>query len=389
MTSRLKPMTALDVRRLEETAFVGGAPGLQCVVSPKGTKSWRLFYRLAGGGKRRSMTLGRFPGLTLSDARKLAHEKLAMAADGTDPKAERADRVETRIITVSEAVDRYLAWCASNNAPRTLESKQSAFAVHILPKRRTLPLADLGRRQVLALLDGLSEKPAMRRQLYLYFSHFFGWCVERELIKTNPISDLKPPKPGRARERVLSDMEIAALFGQSSVMATIARLCLLTAQRRGSVQSMRWDDIDMERATWTIPGADMKSGRLHVVPLSDRALSIVKDWPKLGGPYLFGVGSDGVKPYTGSSNGMEGLRRVLGNPDWRLHDLRRTAVTLAQRQGCGLDAIRALTQHKSAGVIGIYARHGFEDEKRSVVDAIATEVRAKLNSEAMSSTPDR
>lgn len=374
MSSRLKPLTALDVQRLTETGFVGGAPGLQCVVSPGGTKSWRLFYRLTGGGKRRSMTLGRYPGLSLSDARKLAHEKLAMAADGKDPKAERTERVEARAVSVREAVERYLAWCGSNNAPRTLASKQSAFAVHILPKLGALPLIDLGRRQILTVLDGLSETPAMRRQLYLYLSHFFGWCVERDLLAANPIADLKPPKPVRARERVLSDEEIAALFDQSGVMATIARLCLLTAQRRGSVQAMCRDDIDLDRATWTIPGSDMKSGRLHVVPLSDLALGILKDWPRLNGPFLFGVGSDGARPYTGASNGMEGLRRALGNPDWRLHDLRRTAVTLAQRHGCNLDTIRALTQHKSAGVIGIYARHGFEAEKQAVVEAIAAQV---------------
>ena len=69
---------------------------------------------------------------------------------------------------------------------------------------------------------------------------------------------------------------------------------------------------------------------------------------------------------------MEGLRRILGNPDWRLHDLRRTAVTLAQREGCSLDAIRALTQHKSSGIIGVYARHAFEDEKKAVANAIAS-----------------
>ena len=71
---------------------------------------------------------------------------------------------------------------------------------------------------------------------------------------------------------------------------------------------------------------------------------------------------------------MEGLRRQCGNADFRLHDLRRTAVTLAQRGGCGIDAIKALTQHKTTGVVGIYARHGYEDEKRAVVTAIAEEV---------------
>jgi integrase len=60
--------------------------------------------------------------------------------------------------------------------------------------------------------------------------------------------------------------------------------------------------------------------------------------------------------------------------DWRLHDLRRTAVTLAQRGGAGIDEIKALTQHKVAGVIGVYARHGYESEKRQVVDLVEMQI---------------
>ncbi len=378
MSSRLKPLTALDVQRLTETAFVGGAPGLQCVVSPNGTKSWRLFYRLPGSKKRRSMTLGRYPGVSLADARKLAHEKLARASDGADPKAELQARVEVRELTVADAVSRYLDWCISNNAARTVESKHSAFAVHVLPRFGRLALIDLTRRSLMDLLDGLGDKPAMRRQLYLYLNHFLGWCTERDMIYQNPLRDLKPPKPTAARERVLTDQEIAALFTQTGVMATIAHLCLLTAQRRGSVEAMRWDQLDLDRATWTVPGANMKSGKLHIVPLSTLAVRLIDGWQKMHGPYLFGVGSDGAAPYTGSSNGMEGLRRALGGFDWRPHDLRRTAVTLAQREGCSLDAIRALTQHKSAGVIGVYARHAFEDEKKAVVKSIETAI-AKID----------
>ncbi|MFN7056859.1 tyrosine-type recombinase/integrase [Hyphomonas sp.] len=376
MSSRLKPLTALDVQRLAGTAFVGGAPGLQCVVSLNGTKSWRLFYRLPGSTTRRSMTLGRYPGVSLADARRLAHEKLARASDGADPKAERAARVEARHLTVAEAASRYLDWCLTNNAPRTAESKRSAFQVHLLPGFGRRALIDLSRRSLADLLDSLGDTPAMRRQLYLYLTHFLSWCAERDLVPLNPLRDLKPPRPVAARERILTDDEIAALFAQDGVMATIAKLCLLTAQRRGSVEAMRWDQLDLARATWTIPGARMKSGKLHAVPLSAPALSILRHWPKLEGPYLFGTGSLGQRPYTGSSNGMEGLRKALGGPDWRLHDLRRTAVTLAQRQGCSLDAIRALTQHTSSGVIGVYARHAFEDEKRLVVAAIAAELAA-------------
>ncbi|NQY98780.1 MAG: integrase arm-type DNA-binding domain-containing protein [Henriciella sp.] len=373
MASRIKPLTALDVQRLTVTAFVGGVPGLQLVVSPGGTKAWRLFYRLPSSKRRRSMSLGRFPSLSLADARKTANEMLAQASAGTDPKAARTEKVEIRDLSVAIAIDRYLSWCETNNASKTVRSKRSAIKTHFLPACGSTPLIDLSRRQIASLIDGLSDKPATRRQLYLYISHFLNWCLGRELIETNPIIGLQAPRPVETRERVLSDDEVVALSKAEGTIATIAKLCLLTAQRKGSIEEMRWDQLDFNRKSWTVPGKSMKSGKLHVVPLSPPALALLKDWPRLKGPFVFGVGTDGQKPFAGTSRAMKNLRQELGDVDWRLHDLRRTAVTLAQRRACSLDAIRALTQHKLSGVIGIYARHGFEAEKANVVEAIAKE----------------
>ena len=376
LTSRIKPMTALDVQRLTKTGFVGGAPGLQLVVSPGGTKSWRLFYRLPGLKQRRSMSLGRYPGVSLSDARKVAQDKLALASSGTDPKAALIEQVAERDLKVSSALDQYLNWCVANNGGKTVKSKTSTFKTHLRPTYGSLPLSELTRRRIANLIDGLSDKPATRRQLYLYTSHFLSWAMARDLIDSNPIYGLQAPKPVGTRERVLTDTEIKSLWGASGTMATIAKLCLLTAQRKGSVEAMRWDEIDFDRKTWTVPATSMKSNKLHVVPLSANALAILRDWHQLDGPYLFGVGSNGEKPFAGTSKSMKRLRAELSDADWRLHDLRRTAVTLAQRQGCSLDSIRALTQHKTAGVIGIYARHGFEHEKLAVAEAIASGIDA-------------
>jgi integrase len=149
---------------------------------------------------------------------------------------------------------------------------------------------------------------------------------------------------------------------------------------------MKWDHLDAGQRVWTIPADDMKSGRLHEVPLSEMAHGILGGWPRMAGPYVFGVGSNGSHPYAGASNGMDGLRARLREdhgyePEtpWRLHDLRRTAVTLAQRGGASIEEIRALTQHKTPGVIGIYARHAYSVEKRLVADIIAAEVHAILN----------
>ena len=380
MSSRLKPLTARQVQQAPASVFVGGAPGLQLLVSPAGTKSWRLFYRLPGASKRRSMSLGRFPGVSLADARRRALAALAEASAGNDPKAHLQETASVRDLSITALAEDYLAWCTTANAPKTVESKSSAFRVHVLPAWGGLGASDLESPAIAKYLDSLSDRPVMRYSLYLYLSHFFNWCLERGYVTANPLHAIKTPKKARARERVLTDAEIAALWQAPGTMASIARLSLLTAQRRGSVEAMRWQDIDAARAIWTVPGPNMKSSRVHDVPLSNLAMGELTKLNRMAGPYVFGVGSQGEKPYGGASNGMEHLRRQLGSPDWRLHDLRRTAVTLAQRGGCAIEEIRALSQHKVPGLIGVYARHAYTDEKRRVAGVIASEIGRCLDS---------
>ncbi len=378
-SARRAPLSARAVEQLKKSAFVGGVAGLQLVVSPGGTRSWRLFYRVAGGdGRRLGMPLGRYPEVSLGEARKRAADALARAADGVDPKAARREQVEKARVLVTDAIYRYLEVCSATNDPKTLRDKRSAFENHFIPALGLHPLVNLKKAEILALLDAAADRPAIRRNLYTYLRHFFVWATERDLIPTNPLLGVRPPKPVAARERVLSDAEIRALFRAEGTMADIARLSLLTAQRKGSIEALRLEHIDFDAATWLVPAHSMKSGKPHLTPLTPMALALITERPRLAGPYLFGVGSDGAKPYAGASNGFESLKRQVGYSDWRLHDLRRTAVTLAQRGGAPLDAVRALTQHKTAGVIGVYARHAFEDEKRLVAETIEAEIKQIL-----------
>jgi integrase len=368
-------MTALAVERLKESAFVGGVPGLQLMVSPGGTRTWRLFYRLPDG-TRRTMTLGRYPAVSLADARARASEALGTASDGVDPRSARIEKATRNALTVDAALDRYLSACAASNDEQTQLDKRRAFANHVRPSVGGRSLPQVTRSDWLALIDALAGKPGMRRNLYAYLRHFLAWALEREMIEAHPIVGVRAPKPVAPRDRILTDYEIKALWALEGDTATLAKLALLTAQRRGSLAAMRWDQIDFEARVWRIPADKMKSGKPHEVPLSNWAVRLLTERPQYEGPFVFGVGSDGARPFDGFSNGMEALRASMpkAKPLWRFHDLRRTAVTLAQRAGCQLDAIRALTQHKMPGVIGVYARHAFQNEKRSVIDGIETEI---------------
>ena len=379
MTARTRAMSARAVEGLTSSAFVGGASGLQLVVSRGGARTWRLFYRLPGDVKRRAMKLGVYPSMGLAQARSRAGELLTLAQSGVDPKTSIVETVERRAVSVSDAVADYLDWCARNNDAETVRHKRSGLTNHLLPAYAATPLVDISRSQIVRVLDQLGDRQTMRRNMHRYLSHFFGWACDRDLIPVNPMLGLKAPKAGTPRDRVLTDDEIRALWSANGTVASMARLSLLTAQRRGSLARMRWTDIDEVEGVWSIPAEDMKSARAHRVPLSALALELLEQRRRLSGPYVFGTGTDGLKPFEGTSKGMRILRDRLGGPDWRLHDVRRTAVTLAQRGGAGIEEIRALTQHKIPGVIGVYARHDYEDEKRRVAEAIERVTRSVLD----------
>ena len=348
--SRLRALTDKQVQALVKTTSVGGVPGLECCVSPTGTKAWRLLYRVAGDPthKRRSLGLGRYPIVGLADARRRATLALRNASDGKDPKHEREAGGRKCALSVEAAVAAYLEWCANNNSVATNNDKKSFFKKHFLNLHSRTPLVSVSRKDVSAILDNLNDRPARRRSAYSYLRHFFQWAAEREFIDTNPCLVIKTPKTVPARERVLTDDEIRSLWTGASVLSIMARLQLMTAQRIGSIGRMKWDDLDLKCKIWNIPAHDMKSAKSHAVPLSDRAVSLLSNWPRLPGPHVFGVGSDGAKAFNGRS--------------------------LAQRGGAGIDEIKALTQHKVAGVIGVYARHTYEMEQRSVVELIEKQI---------------
>ncbi len=325
--------------------------------------------------RRRSLGLGRYPAVSLATARTRANDALSLAAEGLDPRMERQLQVARNDETLLGSIPAYLDWCAVENAHSTYEDKRSLLRTHVAPRLGKLPVRSITSVMVASLLDSMSRTPARKRVAYSYLHHMFEWAIERGLAEDNPCARIRTPKSATARHRILADHEIAELFQAEGVYADMARISLLTAQRRGSIAEMNWDDIDLGEGLWAIPARSMKSGKPHVVPLTQSAITIIADQQRMEGPFVFGVGSNGTKPYGGASNGMEGLRRQLDpNAEWRFHDLRRTAVTLAQREGASLEEITALTQHRIPGVIGVYARHTYVREKRSVVEKIEKQV---------------
>jgi len=148
------------------------------------------------------------------------------------------------------------------------------------------------------------------------------------------------------------------------IRSSFVKLLILTGQRRQEIAGLRWSEID-ERVIH-LPPARTKNGLAHDVPLSARALALIADLRRLADADL--VFTIKRRPVNGFSKAKERLDAASGVTDWTLHDLRRTVASGLQRLGVRLEVTEAVLNHKSgstAGIVGVYQRHDYADEKRA------------------------
>ena len=183
-----------------------------------------------------------------------------------------------------------------------------------------------------------------------------------------------------SRERVLTDAELAAIWKATDGPGSydsIVRLLILTGQRCEEVASMMWNEVTDDLSAWTISANRAKNGVAHIVPLSPQAQSILLAAPRHGGAEPVFPGRRG--PFNGFGKAKAALDEASGVKVWRLHDLRRTMATGLQSLGVRLEVTEAVLNHVAgsrAGIVGVYQRHTWSDEKRAALTAWGAHVEA-------------
>jgi integrase len=213
---------------------------------------------------------------------------------------------------------------------------------------------------------------AVRRQL----SAFYSWAIPNlPHGATNPVKNASRPPQVSERERVLSDEELSRLWTvvdqEREPWRTALKLLILTGQRREEVLAANWNEFDLQAKVWTIPADRAKNGKAHIVPLSPAVITLLEAIPGRKGR-LFPKGTGIV------SRAAKRIRAGMGEvPEWRWHDIRRTVATGMQRLGVPLQVTEALLNHVSgsqAGIVAVYQRHHWSDEKREALNKWAGEV---------------
>jgi integrase len=208
-------------------------------------------------------------------------------------------------------------------------------------------------------------------------------------VPANPCRDAGRPAKPKARERVLSERETGLLWHilerEGAPFGPAMQLLLLTGQRRNEVFSADRREFDVEAGLWTIPAERAKNGAAHLVPIPPAVTAIVKNLMKKGkGDKLFPARGNLNAGPSGFSKAMIRVRTALDEqmgdevPHWTLHDLRRTLATGLQRLGVRLEVTEGVLNHLSgsrAGIVGVYQRHNYFDEKKAALVAWHREVK--------------
>ena len=287
-------LTALEIKNVEtvgKTRRIGDGRGLYLVVRPSGSKSW--VQRVTVDGRRTDIGLGGFPDVPLALARRKSEEIRAAIAEGRDPLAERR---QPGVPTFRQAALRYIEdksveW----RRPQQARAWRAQLAAHAYPAFGNTRVDRITRGSVLAVLRPLwSTRPAQARKLRQRVRAVFGAAMAHGHIDLNPageVIDAALPKLPAVKNHfeAIPYQDVPAALRQigASGASTAARLCfrflVLTASRSGEARGARWDEIDLEAKTWTIPAERMKAGVGHRVPLSDAALDVLREARALGG----------------------------------------------------------------------------------------------------------
>jgi integrase len=358
--------------------------GLYLVIQPSGAKSWAYRYRV--GGKSRKLTLGSFPTIDVAKARSLCSAAALKTKSGGDPALER--KIEATADDTFEKVARLFVERYSRPKNRTWT--QSARWLGLAPgdgddlvltgngaiaKLGGRKIGTIQRADIIRLLDELVDQgsPISANRMLAALRKMFNWAEVRYGLTSNPCHRVEMPGSETARDRILTDDELAAVYRaagkQGSHFESVIKLLILTGQRRSEVAGMEWRELDLPEKLWKLPRGRVKNDSGHEVPLSAQALSIIEAVPRLAGRTLVFTTRLG-KPVSGFWRVKEELDEASGVEGWTIHDLRRTVASGMARLGVQLPVIEKILNHTSGtfrGVVGVYQRHSYADEKRAAL----------------------
>lgn len=373
-------LSAVKVSKASKPGLYEDGAGLRLVITDKGTKRWVL--RLTINGRRVERGLGVYPDVSLDDAREQAAKMRRVARQGRDARVEEKQK-RLASATFAEAFETFFAIREQQlSNGKHVQQWRNTMRDYVLPKIGKRPVADVTAAEVLDILKPIwfSKPETARRVLQRLKAVFDSAILRGARERANPcigvIGELGTDHRKVTHHAALPWRKVPEfvreLRGWAAMTSTklVFEFLILTAARSGEARGALWDEIDLDTKLWTIPASDpvtgrrMKSGEMHVVPLSDRAIEILREARKLhNGSVVF----PGTKGQPLSDNTLSKLMRdagISGTP----HGFRSSFKCWAAETGVRDEVSEAALAHADPNEVrAAYRRTRFQDERASLM----------------------
>ena len=345
--------------------FDASVRGLGLRVATSGTKSWFMMRRCKGRMVR--STFGRYPEMTLANARLKAPDVLADMSEGLIHGQRGTDLFKV-------VLDEWLSKDQAKN--KSVHQVKVAMYRHALPAFGPMPVSSITKRDVIKLIDKIVEvgSPVAANRVLAFTKRFFSWCKERDILELSPAETIRPPSREKIRDRVLNLDEIKAIWAACKQMGypwgPIFQLLLLTGARLREVSQASWNEISITDCTLNLPASRTKNKRSHQIQLSHQAQDIIQSLPRVEGQTLLFT-TNRTTPVSGFSKVKKRIDMISGVSDWRFHDLRRSFATHStERIGISPVIADKILNHATGqvrGVAAIYQHGEYLQERRDAL----------------------
>ena len=275
--------------------------GMYVLVQPTGSKLWRMKYRFAG--RENVLSIGQYPLVSLAEAREHRYEAKKLLKTNINPNSHKK---EAKLAAVLDANNSFRAvaedWHKTNKKKWTVEHAERLWRrleLHAMPQLGSRPIAQIKTPELIIFLRRLEKqrKPETAVRLAQTLNVVFRYAVHSGIIEQNPASDLHgviahyekshfaAVHPSELPE-LLEKLEATSTSQQNRIAV---KLLLHTYLRPGELRYGKWSEIDWQNKLWSIPPERMKKRRLHIVPLSEPVLALLRELQPITGhnEYLF------------------------------------------------------------------------------------------------------
>lgn len=358
--------------------------GLTLEISPSGSKLWRLRYRHQGKGQ--MISLGKYPAVSLAEARKKRDELKARASEGKHLTREKKAQKLRQAYEGGNTFERIARDCLAHRQAKMNEKYRTQCLArmeqHVFPMIGALPITEITIPDIVRVVEKIGKGGTVEtaKRMKQIISQTFRYAAQRGLCQHNPAADLRDILPSKIEKHhacihpsELPDL-LKAMNNRAPDLGKYAmQLLALTFVRTGELIGARWAEIDWAKEEWHIPAERMKMKRPHVVPLSRQALAILCTiQERTGGKEFIFFSAASKSKHISNGTVLMALRRMGYQNRMTGHGFRTLASTILNEKGYAPDVIeRQLAHEDEDKVRAAYNRAEYLLERKKMMQDYA------------------